>query len=193
MGITPIPELFSPNGSTVLIFAAFNGVYVAPSDDPWLLAHQPKPTSFRVRGGDVENRTFYGFDRTVSTLGCLEQHQVCNPNRPADSASRCTPLWAYDAMDYTGIFDTSHQNKVAEIIFYAVEGAELSNLIPILPSPLLAIDQLSHTISMSLPNNQWILETTNCKDDSYTKLLFFPLAIGSDSLGADSRTHLPSP
>jgi hypothetical protein len=162
-GFTPIPELFSPNGSTVLMFADFNGAYTNQSDDPWLSAHQTNVQSYRVNGGAVQNRTLYTFDNPISTLGCVEKHQVCNPNRPADSAARCTPFVEFDAMNYTDILDTTHQNMVAEIIFYAVQGAELSELIHLLPSPLLALDKLGYTISQGLPANQWILETSNCK------------------------------
>lgn len=66
-------------------------------------------------------------------------------------------------MNYTHVLDTQHQLKIADVLFEAVGGGELADLLPILPSPLLAADHLSNAISTALPDNQWILEVTNCK------------------------------
>ncbi|CZR58417.1 uncharacterized protein PAC_08309 [Phialocephala subalpina] len=90
----PIPELVSPNGSTTLDFAAFEGLYLEPSDDLWLSAHKSKlqdVVSHSDSGDKRTNFTVHAIDKPVSVLGCLEQHHICNPNRPKDSATRCSP------------------------------------------------------------------------------------------------------
>ena len=52
-----------------------NDVYFeVPSDDPWIPAHQNITSP-------EHNVTIYGPDFLVNLLGCVDQYQICNPNK----------------------------------------------------------------------------------------------------------------
>ena len=57
-----------------------NVIYEAPSDDPWISAH----TYINTSSGDV-----WAMDYPVNLLGCIDQYQICNPNK---GNSACTKL-----------------------------------------------------------------------------------------------------
>ncbi|KAL5326516.1 hypothetical protein ACEPPN_004202 [Leptodophora sp. 'Broadleaf-Isolate-01'] len=167
MGFTPIPEMNAPNSTVELVFVSFNGYNIAPSDDLWLSAHEERSISVFDPGYAPRNVTVYGMDNSVNVLGCTEQHQFCNPNRPMDSDSRCTPLldWGTLGLDFdaytSAILDTPHQVEAITIIMYAALAAEMRNTIPYFHAPLLASDYTSGFMSSPLPSNQWELEATN--------------------------------
>lgn len=131
MGFTPIPEMNAPNSTVELVFVSFNGYNIAPSDDLWLSAHEERSISVFDPGYAPRNVTVYGMDNSVNVLGCTEQHQFCNPNRPMDSDSRCTPLldWGTLGLDFdaytSAILDTPHQVEAITIIMYAALAAEM--------------------------------------------------------------------
>ncbi|KAH7360930.1 hypothetical protein BKA65DRAFT_534129 [Rhexocercosporidium sp. MPI-PUGE-AT-0058] len=106
-------------------------------------------------------------DKPLNVLGCAEQLQFCNPNRPLDSEKRCTPLLDFGSLghdfdNYTAeILDTDHQVQEVNIIMISALNAELRNTIPYFHAPLLASDSTSSFMSSNLPPNQWELEVTN--------------------------------
>ncbi|KAH7418542.1 hypothetical protein BKA64DRAFT_202525 [Cadophora sp. MPI-SDFR-AT-0126] len=167
MGFTPIEALNAPNSTVSLVFASFNGYSVAPSDDLWLPSHKVLEVSVNDPGYAPRNITVYTPDKPVNVLGCTEQHQFCNPNRPMDSESRCTPLMDWGTLgllfdNYTAeIMDTTHQVEALTIIMYAALAAELRNTIPFFHAPLLANDYTSGFMSNPIPSNQWELEADN--------------------------------
>ncbi|KAK0124638.1 hypothetical protein ONS95_009585 [Cadophora gregata] len=167
LGFTPIEALNAPNSTVSLVFASFDGYSVAPSDDLWLPSHQKSEVSVYDPGFAPRNVTIYKPDKSVNVLGCTEQHQFCNPNRPADSESRCTPLMDWGTLgllfdNYTSeILDTNHQIEALTIIMYAALAAELRNTVPYFHAPLLASDYTSGFMSSAMPPNQWQLETEN--------------------------------
>jgi len=120
-----------PNSTVSLVFASFDGYSMVPSDDPWLPSHKDFQLSINDPGFPPRNVTVYTPDKPVNILGCTEQHQFCNPNRPMDSESRCTPLmdWGTLALlfdNYTSeILDTTHQVEALTIIMFAALAAEL--------------------------------------------------------------------
>ncbi|PVH73525.1 hypothetical protein DL98DRAFT_431108, partial [Cadophora sp. DSE1049] len=147
--------------------APLYSVFVAPSDDLWLPSHKVLQVSVNDPGFAPRNVTVYTPDKPVNVLGCTEQHQFCNPNRPMDSESRCTPLMDWGTLgllfdNYTSdILDTTHQVEALTIIMYAALAAELRNTIPYFHAPLLANDYTSGFMSSPIPSNQWELEADN--------------------------------
>src|SRR6266566_2729246 len=71
----PIPEFRRDDATTVSVFAvAQNAIlYLDPVYDPLFSASG----ALTITVGDV---TFYTPDRVFNVLGCIEQHQFCNPN-----------------------------------------------------------------------------------------------------------------
>ena len=131
LGFIPIETMNVPNSTVSLVFASFDGYSMVPSDDPWLPSHKDFQLSINDPGFPPRNVTVYTPDKPVNILGCTEQHQFCNPNRPMDSESRCTPLmdWGTLALlfdNYTSeILDTTHQVEALTIIMFAALAAEL--------------------------------------------------------------------
>ncbi|KUJ14829.1 uncharacterized protein LY89DRAFT_783906 [Mollisia scopiformis] len=163
-GIAAIPELVSSNGSVVLIFAASTGHFLKASDDLWLSAHRPGMQELISDAGILRNESFYGIDKPISVLGCTEQHQFCNLNRPENTTTRCTPqadLMTIDSLNISEFLDTQHQYEVTNMISEAVGRAELGFVVGDLSPPLLAMEYLMKQSSGPIATNQWVLEATN--------------------------------
>jgi hypothetical protein len=75
----PVSELNRTDADVTLMMLTQNAIgYLARSDDPWMPAHTPV--------GD----TWIG-DYLVNLLACIDQYQICNPNKGA-GPSACTKL-----------------------------------------------------------------------------------------------------
>lgn len=76
----PIPKLNRTDADVSLYYLAHNSmVYLSPSFDPWISAHA------KLDGVD----SYYG-SPTTSLMGCIDQYQICDPNRPR--ATGCSKL-----------------------------------------------------------------------------------------------------
>ena len=72
---------------TLMMLSQNDIVYTAPSDDPWMPAHIEvnNPTSSTSSRQKVWVGDYY-----VNLMGCIDQYQICNPNKNDPSA--CTKL-----------------------------------------------------------------------------------------------------
>lgn len=63
--------------------------YLERSDDPWMTAQLETDTNQTIPG---TNTTLIMWSKSyeINLLGCVDQYQVCNPNKPGNSA--CTTL-----------------------------------------------------------------------------------------------------
>jgi hypothetical protein len=76
----PIPEFNRTDADVTLFYLAHNSiVYQSPNTDPWFSANQKL----------VGTNTYYGLPKT-SLMGCIDQYQICDPNRPGDTG--CSKL-----------------------------------------------------------------------------------------------------
>jgi hypothetical protein len=82
-GWTPAAPLQRSDADVTLFMLTQNAVgYLAPSDDPWMPAHDEVE-------GDIALTTWVG-DHDANLMGCMDQYQICNPNIPGDAG--CTEL-----------------------------------------------------------------------------------------------------
>ncbi|KUJ06526.1 uncharacterized protein LY89DRAFT_790396 [Mollisia scopiformis] len=183
----PIPELLTSSGTVTLLFVSFDGVYLGESDDLWFSAHH---LLGELIGTTTSNDTLYstyGFDKPVSTLGCIEQYQLCNPKHPENSDTRCTPwLAAIDLSNFniSNVLDTKNQLEIANLIFLVMLNTQLKRVVDVLSTPLLASSNMMSAISAPIPPNQWTLEAAN----------WFATSINLLQRGlAEDATGLPSP
>jgi hypothetical protein len=73
----PIPEFNRTDADVTLFYLAHNSmVYLSPNTDPWFSANQ------KLIGTDPP--TYNGIPKT-SLMGCIDQYQICDPNRPRDT------------------------------------------------------------------------------------------------------------
>jgi hypothetical protein len=161
----PIPELAHPNADIVLAFLSFDKAYAAPVNDPWFSAHQQ---SIVYQAGDSSiNSTVYSRDLPVTTVGCVEQHQVCTGRVSNASQGRCTPLMGSyqiqtDAAGVSSLSLTDRQNATYVRVFQAALDSTMQNHLSRLiqrDMPLLARRKVILFASSGLPDNQWQLET----------------------------------
>src|SRR5436190_1699980 len=76
----PIDELKREDGDLSLFWlSSYFMMYTEPIDDPFFSAH--------VVLDKKANPRFYSPDRWANVIGCVDQHQFCNPNN-----RQCTPL-----------------------------------------------------------------------------------------------------
>ena len=163
LGWNPIDELSRADADVSVFFLTQNGVtYNTPVDDPWFSAHEES-------SGEVgfTTITWYLRDYPVNVLGCIDQHQFCDPMYPDfDGASLgCTDLTSYqgaiDQVAYLPI-STLQLNVAGRVIsglfydnmYYSVFGRGASAL------------RASETVSQltqlaTLTNHQWVIEINN--------------------------------
>jgi hypothetical protein len=93
-GWTPAAPLQRSDADVTLFMLAQNAVaYLAPSDDPWMPAHQE---------GLENGAPVWVGDHDVNLMGCIDQYQICNPSVPGDAG--CTDLsGAFEALLFTGL------------------------------------------------------------------------------------------
>jgi hypothetical protein len=151
----PVPKLSRPDGDVNLIFLESNYImYLDQVDDPWFSAHIP---------GSYEGVPGYYSDALVGILGCVEQHQLCNPSSLSET---CTPL--------SGIDELWDDANIASINLSDAQLAIGQRLQPVIASTGIwsqswqdsdtlakGSELLQSSISLALPPDQWVLEVNN--------------------------------
>ncbi|KAF2249670.1 hypothetical protein BU26DRAFT_504125 [Trematosphaeria pertusa] len=144
-----IPELRA-DGVTNVLFLVTAVCYPNPVDDPWFSSHDKIDEG--PNGG-----SFYCLDGypKVSPLGCLEQHEFCNPEN-----GECSNLTStHKPPDYRALGLNARQMRVAERVFKATTGLSISGVIR-----FLGAEKTLHARTSAingLPPNQWQLELDN--------------------------------
>jgi hypothetical protein len=139
-----------------LLFLAQNVSYTGPIDDPWFYATSP----VALIGGQTE--TFYGTapDSPVSVVGCIEQHQLCNPVN-----SQCTGLSGLSGVlhhKWDSLGFTERQIATYNRSFVTASDSILSATTQILGAKhMLVQNHVGYGNAATLPSNQWILELGN--------------------------------
>jgi len=91
MEFTPIPALTRSDADTILLFLTTQGFgFQEPVDDPWYSAHDPWTIPLSSIG-KAEKPLYLG-DEPVSTVGCTQQVEFCNPNRKQNGKKVCELL-----------------------------------------------------------------------------------------------------
>ena len=188
----PLPELQQKSADLMLFFLSFNGRYFEPIDDPWFSAHQlhqvdtPAPIA----------RKQYARDRLISTLGCKEEHQFCDPN------NRCTPFLGWGQVQAVDSFNNGlrpKQNVTFDRMLRAVYTSSIAQVVASLAktkTPLLAIDAAAlgtHVISLKLPDNQWELELLNWHSIALAQLQRTIVQWSTGQIAPDPATQLVPP
>jgi hypothetical protein len=95
-----------------------NGIgYFERSDDPWVTA-QKKLNTKGTYPGTNKSLTLWYKNHEINLLGCVDQYQVCNPNKPGDSG--CTKLG--------GILSASHQTYTTEFKSLGFNAAQTTTI-----------------------------------------------------------------
>jgi hypothetical protein len=172
-----------------VFFLAQNAIYYdTPVSDPFFGANIEQSIPAVETG---PNTTTYTTDKYVTALGCVDQHQFCNP-----STDQCTPLTGYTLVNKS--FNSLNLNPrqfatawrlVPQLIFinmYASVNGRGSNA-------LRASETLSDLEQVGLPNNQWQIEVDSWMAVGMAKLqqLVVQYATGPPSVVGDSFTLKP--
>ncbi|RMZ87143.1 hypothetical protein DV736_g5625, partial [Chaetothyriales sp. CBS 134916] len=169
----PITELARTDADvTVFYLAQNNVVYETPVNDLFFSAHLEKNVSFGTSRNTMTNVTMYMFDSWIDVMGCIDQHQICNPSPLNSSKQVCTPLTALAGVEATIIANSTiednlylsmnlYQFSTAVRVFEAVYGWTMFDVVNVRGSTALkANDVLVGISSPGLPDNQWVVETT---------------------------------
>ena len=153
-------NLTRPDADTSLFLLVPNSItYEQPIADPFFSANTPYIMPNAADGG-ATNLTYYTSDVNVHALGCIDQHQFCNPTN-----NQCTPLTGYMlAFNGNGKLGFSPmQSEVAARLslnllflnmYYSVNGRG--------SSALRAEETVYELLQQgSLPNNQWTIEVSS--------------------------------
>ena len=102
---------------------------------------------------------YYTSDRYVNVMGCIDQHQFCNP-----ATGNCTELTASDpvfrAIPTIGL----NEAQTATATRLGVSGLLMSTYFSVEPrgvSAFRASETIHDVVQIALPDNQWILEVSS--------------------------------
>lgn len=132
--------------------------YSYPNSDPIFGANQN--FTVEVEGVDVVT---YASDLLVTTLGCIDQYQVCNPNKPHSQV--CTRLASltdlFDLAALTGL--TLYQAATVETIVLSMLASTMYNAVYGHDASVLKASSSVFDGSQiaQLPDNQWQIELQN--------------------------------
>ena len=182
----PIPELNRTDADVSLFLLAQNTItYDSPVFDPFFGASLLDPISAAL------NRTRYASDLHVTALGCIDQHQFCNP-----SNKQCTPLTGFDlvSMSFSTLVFNPRQSALALRILLLIEAFNMYNSVHGRGSSALrASETLSETMQVGLPNHQWQIEVDSWMAVGMAKLQQLTVQYATGPLGVvgDSFTIKP--
>ena len=145
-----------------IFFLAQNSIqYNAPVDDPFFSAHIAEYVVV-----DGINESYYLGDDYVNALGCIDQHQFCNPTYPGfdGNTTGCTTLTSYETAisELNGLLLSEFQMAaagriVSNLIFENMSYSVLGRGASALRASELTLD----LAQVALPNNQWTIEISN--------------------------------
>jgi hypothetical protein len=166
----PIPALNRTDADVSLYLIMQNNiVYLDPVDDPLFAAHQPTNTTFGT-GANLQTIKQYTRDTWIDTLGCIDQHQVCNPNPHNQSSPLCTPLTSVNGLtdalvqrsaerEDSYLAMDSDQFSIATLLIGTIGYWEMNDVVGARGASALKANQiLVGLASPGLPINQWVIE-----------------------------------
>lgn len=144
-----------------MFFLAANGVsYVYPIADPFFGAELE--TNFTYRDNNIPV-TIYESNSYITTLGCADQFQICNPaNFSSDGQPLCTPLGGVNAIpnEALKIGLTTTQYATVETIVISLRASNMFYSVSGRGSSALKAQSTVFTLTQvaQLPINQWQIE-----------------------------------
>ena len=178
---SPITALM-PTGSDIEVcFLKLTAQFPKPVDDPWFSAHIPKK---------FDNDTaWFTADRPMSPLGCVTQHQFCNPSLP--DSSNCTD-WSSIAQIPSAIKSLNYrplQSSVQALMYQAAWNTSF-DIVDVLNNEVLLASQSYHASATPLPPNQWVIEVKNIHATILASMQSLMLARVSSLSNQDFRQYL---
>ncbi|KAH0552959.1 hypothetical protein GP486_006843 [Trichoglossum hirsutum] len=147
-----IPELQRMDSDFTLLWLEQNFLrYSAPIDDPFFAAH------FRPNITPASSPVYIA-EGYASVIGCIDQHQFCNPNN-----GQCTPLGRLDAKSGADATKRLEWNSAQEYTLLVINLALIDTQIYHSiagrgAAALRAQETVYDNTNGRLPNNQWIIE-----------------------------------
>lgn len=185
----PVPALLQRNSDLSLFFLAANTLaYGAPVSDPFFSANIPRT----VLGPTNTNMTVYDSDDFVNVLGCIDQHQYCNPNN-----NKCTTLMGSESTinEILALNMSVKQFSIAALIAPQQPVLSIFNSVNGRGSGALrASESLFELSQVGLPSDQWMSEVSSWFAITLAKLQEIPIrrATGPSYVPAGSKLKLAS-
>ena len=188
-GWIPIPELNRTDADVAIFVLAQNSIYYdSPVSDAFFSANI---VLLSPEVGTGVNLTYYKTDKYISALGCVDQHQFCNPIN-----KKCTPLTgsniargffpelAFNARQSATAWRILLQTMFINMYFSAHGRGS---------NALRASETLSDLEQVGLPNYQWQVEVDSWMAVGMAKLqqLIVQYATGPPSVAGNSFVLQP--
>lgn len=158
-------------------------MYGAPVSDPFFSANIPHT----IPGPENINTTVYESDDYVNVLGCIDQHQYCNPNN-----NKCTSLMGSESTidEILALNMSVKQFTIAALIAPQQPLLSVYNSVNGRGSGALrASESLFELSQVGLPNDQWMSEVSSWFAITVAKLQEIPIrrATGPSYVPAGSK------
>ncbi|KAM5351188.1 hypothetical protein ACJ41O_003911 [Fusarium nematophilum] len=158
-GFMPIPEIARSDAEVTLFFLVQNLLaYTAPVDDLFFAAHM-RPTTYQLPGNN-DTYTLYYNDKLVSVMGCIDQHQICEPGS-AGEGPNCSEWSGMENLpsEVDKLELNQVQHDTAYVILMQLIGGEILNSVAGRGAVALKAQRtVFNNINVPLPDNQWTLE-----------------------------------
>ncbi|KAI9699287.1 MAG: hypothetical protein M1836_002897 [Candelina mexicana] len=183
----PIAALNRTDADITLLFLEQNSItYQAPCDDPMFSAHDAY---------NISSTVFYRSDRFVNVMGCIDQHQYCNPNALGQD-NACTELSSSGGAGFAISLLRANDIQILTASRLAVEISSLTTYGSINgrgASALRASETVYNKDQAPLPNNQWQIESSSWFATSLAKLqrIAVEYATGPDFLPEGAIVQKP--
>ena len=144
---------------------------MAPVTDPFFSANIP--SSFPDFVNNNANITFYMSDYYVNVMGCIDQHQYCNPNN-----NKCTPLMGtHRILKEAGTLGMNNRQfaAVSRIAPQQYMMSTYSSVNGRGSGALRASETVFELFQIGLPNNQWMIEASSWFAITAAKLQEIPI------------------
>lgn len=149
----PVQELHRDDADITLVFLQNNADFANPVEDIWYHATVPATDD---SGFDSY---VYRAVQPVTVMGCIEQHQLCDPSLPADV--QCSALTGWSALRDSHIY-SGPRASIAQALYNAISNSLLRDIFFGLGTDALLASESIHGASSlftaPLPSNQWQLE-----------------------------------
>jgi hypothetical protein len=161
VGWQPIDDFNRTDADVSVFFLAANGVsYIHPNTDPLFGAESAYNFTYGSDNGVV---TEYDPNFLVTSLGCTDQYQICNPAQfDSDGNPLCTQLQEINGLPQGALQINLNEYQVAtvETVVFALRASNMFNSVNGRGSSALKAQNTVFTLTQvaNLTNTQWQIE-----------------------------------
>lgn len=186
----PIEELEKKDASVFITFLSTNGVsFIGNSGDPWYSTNILTAHNDGILGAQL-----YVSDEPASPLGCVLQHQLCNPNLA--QGNDCSPYFSTsDSRRHMRALwpDEADRDAVKWSYWSAVGAFDIGSVTTQLHTQALESNAARGIFQGRIANNQWQLDVERWFNISMATIQQRYIEVATGSTDPEMRKYIVPP